>query len=454
MQSGFSCPPIAPRPFVAPNPPAALISRSLLLYRVLSVLALVFYAPWALLRSGLGIRKMGDLRGRLGFGIAPDLDGGVWVHAVSVGEVAVARNLLAELARKVPERRLGLSVTTSAGAEMARRALPAGVAAFAFPLDLAGPVERALDAVRPGLILLTETEIWPLFLERAARRNVPVALVNGRLSERSFSRYRLAGRSFARVLSRVALFAMQTREDAARIERLGAPAGRVFVTGNVKYDLPPAAPFADALRLASVAGGRPVFVAASTGQGEDEIVLAAWERLAPERRPLLVLAPRRPERFDAVAALVSAAGHALLRRSAPAEAAAPEGAVYLLDSIGELSSLYREARLAFVGGSLITTGGHNPIEAWAAGVPVIVGPHTSNFRDIVRDGRKIGILEVAADGTALARAMGAALSDPAALARRAEAARRAVLESRGAVSRTADLVLPLLSSAPRQAISP
>ncbi|MEP6801006.1 MAG: 3-deoxy-D-manno-octulosonic acid transferase [Acidobacteriota bacterium] len=426
----------------------------MLFYRILSVLALVFYAPWALARSVLGIRKIGDLRGRLGFGRAPDLNGGVWVHAVSVGEVGVARNLLAELARKAPESRLALSVTTDAGAEMARRALPSGVPAFAFPLDLAGPVERALDAVRPGLILLTETEIWPLFLERAARRKIPVALVNGRLSERSFSRYRLAGRSFARVLSRVALFAMQTREDAARIERLGAPPGKVFVTGNVKYDLPPAPPFSDALRLASAARGRAVFVAASTGPGEDEIVLNAWAGLAPGRRPLLVLAPRRPERFDAVAALVSAAGHPLLRRSVPTAELPPEGSVYLLDSIGELSSVYGEARLAFVGGSLVKAGGHNPIEAWSAGVPVIVGPHTSNFRDIVRDGRDIGILEIVADGAGLGRALAAALQDPEALARRGEAARRAVVESRGAVTRTADLVLPLLSNAPRRAISP
>ncbi len=400
---------------------------------------------------------MGDLPGRLGFGTPPDLDGGIWVHAVSVGEVGVARNLLAELARKTPGRRLGLSVTTAAGAEMARRSLPADVASFAFPLDLAGPVERALAAVRPGLILLTETEIWPLFLDRAARRNIPVALVNGRLSERSFSRYRLAGRAFSRVLSRVALFAMQTREDAARVERLGARADRVFVTGNVKYDLPAAPPFADALRLSSAAGGRPVFVAASTGPGEEEIVLAAWRSIAPERRPLLVLAPRRPERFEAVAALVSTSGHTLLRRSVPAgPASAPDGAgaVYLLDSIGELSSLYREARLAFIGGSLVATGGHNPIEAWAAGVPVIVGPHTGNFADVVRDGIALGILEVVPDAAGLSQVITAALSDPDGLARRGEAASRAVVASRGAVARTADLVLPLLGPAARQAISP
>ncbi|MEO8189352.1 MAG: 3-deoxy-D-manno-octulosonic acid transferase [Acidobacteriota bacterium] len=427
----------------------------MLLYRALSILALVIYAPWALLRSALGLRKMGDLKGRLGLRSWPDLDGGIWVHAVSVGEVGVARNLLAELARKRPGRRLGLSVTTAAGAEMARRSLPAKVASFAFPLDFAVPVERALEAVRPGLILLTETEIWPLFLDRAARRNIPVALVNGRVSERSFSRYRLAGRAFSRVLSRVALFAMQTREDAARVERLGARADRVFVTGNVKYDLPAAPPFADALRLADAAGGRPVFVAASTGPGEEEIVLAAWRSMTPGHRPFLVLAPRRPERFDTVAALVSASGHTVLRRSVPAGAAfASNGEVYLLDSIGELSSLYREARLAFIGGSLIPTGGHNPIEAWAAGVPVIVGPHTGNFADVVRDGISLEILEVVPDAAGLSRAIAAAFSDPDGLARRGEAASRAVVASRGAVARTVELVLPLLEPAAGQATSP
>ncbi|MEP6768166.1 MAG: 3-deoxy-D-manno-octulosonic acid transferase [Acidobacteriota bacterium] len=431
----------------------------MLIYRVLSVLALALYAPYALLRSALGIRKLGNLRGRLGLEPVPALEGGIWVHAVSVGEVAVARNLLGELARKAPDRVLGLSVTTAAGAEMARRVLPANVACFAFPLDLAGPVERALNAARPGLILLTETEIWPLFLERAARRGIPVALVNGRLSERSFSRYRLAKRSFARVLSRVALFAMQTGEDAARIERLGAPGGRVFVTGNVKYDLPLPAPFSDALRLARSAGGRPVVVAASTGQGEDELVLAAWAAVPAADRPLLVLAPRRPERFDAVADLVRQAGYALVRRSSAESPGAGKEAredappVYLLDSIGELSSVYGEARLAFVGGSLVPTGGHNPIEAWAAGVPVIVGPHTSNFRDIVRDGLAIGILEVVRDGPELSRSLAAALADPAGLARRGEAARRAVAEGRGAVARTADLVLPLLPTAVGRAVS-
>jgi 3-deoxy-D-manno-octulosonic-acid transferase len=424
----------------------------LLFYRLLSILALAAYAPYALLQSLTGRRKIGSLRGRMGLLPYPDLSGGIWVHAVSVGEVGVARTLLSELARKAPGRPLGLSVSTAAGIELMRRRPAAGAASFAFPLDLAGPVDRALSRVDPGLVLLTETEIWPLFLERASARGIPVALVNGRLSERSFARYRLAGGWFARVLGRVSLYAMQTEEDAARIRRLGAREDRVFVTGNVKYDLPAPPPFSDAARLAAAAAGRPVLVAASTGEGEEDLVVSAWESVPDEIRPFLAVAPRRPERFDAVAALLRGRGFSVIRRSDPAPGPPPitRFPIYLLDSIGELAALYRGAKLAFVGGSLIPVGGHNPIEAWAAGVPVLVGPHTDNFREIVAAGERLGILRKVRGAESIAAALQAALADPRALAALGERARAAVAESRGAAARTADLVLPLLRPARRQ----
>ncbi|MET0620863.1 MAG: glycosyltransferase N-terminal domain-containing protein, partial [Thermoanaerobaculia bacterium] len=166
----------------------------MLLYRALAALALTAYAPYAFLRSLTGRRRLGDVRGRLGLSEWPDLAGGVWIHAVSVGEIGVARNLLPELRKRMPGARFGVSVSTAAGRELAERALGREASIYAFPLDLAGPVEKALSETRPGLIVLTETEIWPLFLERAARRGIPVALVNGRISERSFARYRLVGR--------------------------------------------------------------------------------------------------------------------------------------------------------------------------------------------------------------------------------------------------------------------
>ena len=438
------------------------------LYRLLSVLALAAYAPYAMVRSVAGRRRLGSLRGRLGLAPYPDLDGGIWVHAVSVGEVAVARNLISAISRKASGVRLGLSVTTAAGLESARRSAGKGVAVFTFPLDLARPVARALSGVRPGLILLTETEIWPLLLDRARVRGIPVALVNGRVSERSFRRYRIVRRWFARVLENIALFSMQTEEDAARIAELGARKERIRVSGNIKYDLPPAPAFADASRLRTAAAGRPILVAGSTGEGEEAFVLEAWRSL-DSPRPLLALAPRRPERFDPVARLVESRGLTLIRRSSglgtreggPAglesskaigsrQSAIDKPDVYLLDSIGELASLYREASLAFLGGSLVPVGGHNPIEAWAQGVAVLVGPHTENFREATESGQRLGILQPVADGEDLARAFSRALENPGETAARGARARRFVAESRGAADATAESVLKLLESGPRE----
>ena len=415
----------------------------MLLYRFLGGVLLAAYAPFALLRSLTGRRRLGDVAGRLGRVPYPDLDGGIWVHAVSVGEVGVAATLLAALSGKAEGRRLGLSVTTAAGRELAERIVPSGVSVFAFPFDLRGPVDRALTGVRPGLVLLTETELWPLFLERAAARAVPVALVNGRISERSYPRYRLLRRSFARAAQRVSLFLMQSEEDARRMERLGAPPSRIRTLGNVKYDLPVAPPFADAARLERVARGRAVLVAASTAEGEEEAVLEAWTSLSP--RPLLVLAPRRPERFDEVARRVEKAGLPQARRSAADDGGPAD--VYLLDTIGELASLYSHATLAFVGGSLVPKGGHNPIEAWAAGVPVVVGPHTENFRESTARGESLEILTRVADEADLARALADALADSERLARQGAAARRFVSGNRGAADATAREVLLLLPPA-------
>ena len=423
----------------------------MLLYRLLSTLALLLYSPYALLRALAGRRKLGDVRGRLGLASYPDLSGGTWIHAVSVGEVGVARNVLRALGERAPAQPMGLSVTTAAGRQLAETLVEGNVPVFAFPFDLRGPVEKALDGVRPGLVLLTETEIWPLFLERAAARGIPVALVNGRVSTRSFARYALVRAWLSQSLSRVSVFAMQSKLDGERIVALGAPPERVRVTGNLKYDTPEAPPFPDAARLAQAAGGRPVLVAGSTAEGEEDIVLRCWQTL-PAPRPLLVLAPRRPERFDAVASLVGKAGFQVLRRSSPVHPSPVTDhtdPVYLLDSIGELASLYRSATIAFIGGSLVPLGGHNPIEAWAAGVPAIVGPHTQNFRQVVEDGEARGIVRRVAGEAALSRELAREiLASPAATREAGERARRFVAENRGAAVRTIELLLPLL--APRE----
>ena len=424
------------------------------LYRALAVLALAAYAPFAILRSLTGGRRLGDLRGRLGRGPYPRLDGGVWIHAVSVGEIGVARNLLRALRRRLPEDRpFGISVTTAAGRELAARTLSAEAAIFAFPFELSGAVERALDQTRPALIVLVETEIWPLFLDRAAARSIPVALVNGRISTRSLGRYRRIHGFLSGALSRIALFAMQSREDAERIEALGAVPERVRDLGNLKYDLPEPPAFPDAERLRRASGGRAVLVAGSTGEGEEEQILDAWQGLAP--RPLLVLAPRRPERFDSVARLCASRGLSVLRRTAAlsdSRLSTPDASVdvYLLDSIGELASAYRGASLAFIGGSLVATGGQNPIEAWAAGVPAIAGPHMENFREIAARGESLGILERARDPGDLARRLAAALASPAEAGRRGAEAARFVAENRGAAERAADALLGLVPELARR----
>jgi 3-deoxy-D-manno-octulosonic-acid transferase len=416
-----------------------------LVYRLLSILALAAYSPYALARSLAGRYQIGDWKGRLGKTSYPDLTGGVWIHAVSVGEVGVARSLAASMTRAMPGRRLGLSVTTAAGRKLAEDSFGWNAAVFPFPFDLAGPVEKALSCVRPGIVILTETEIWPLFLDRAAARSIPVALVNGRVSDRSFRRYRLAGRFLARTLKKISVFAMQTAEDAERIVALGAPRERVRVTGNIKFERPTPSAFPDASRLEEAAAARPIGIAASTGEGEEALVLEAWSGCRP--RPLLVLAPRRPERFDDVARLVQSRGLSLLRRSAsPAVKVTNPPDVYLLDSIGELASAYAGSRFAFIGGSLIPTGGQNPIEAWSQGVSVIVGPHMENFREIAAAGKARGILQEVANTRELAAAIQSAVADPSQSVARGEDARRFTAESRGAVDRTLELLRPLLET--------
>jgi 3-deoxy-D-manno-octulosonic-acid transferase len=417
-------------------------------------LALAAYAPFALVRSLTGARRLGELRGRLGRRPYPRLEGGVWIHAVSVGEVGVARNLLRALRHRLPDGSpVGISVTTAAGRELAARTLSAEAAIFAFPFELSGAVERALDQTRPSLVVLIETEIWPLFLERAAARAIPVALVNGRISSRSFARYRRIRGFLSGSLARIALFAMQSGEDAGRIEALGAAPERVRDLGNLKYDLPEAPAFPDTERLRRAASGRAVLVAGSTGEGEEELVLDAWSALAP--RPLLLLAPRRPERFDGVARLCASRGLTVLRRSSITNHESPitnSPHVYLLDSIGELASAYRGAALAFIGGSLVATGGQNPIEAWAAGVPAIAGPHMENFREIAARGEALGILERARDSADLSRRLAAAFASPEETARRGAEAARFVAENRGAAERAADALLGLVPGlAQRQA---
>lgn len=407
----------------------------MVLYRVAFGLGLVAYAPFAFLRQAAGGKRIGDWKGRFGLSALPRFSGSIWIHGVSVGEVNAARAILSSL-REETGGPFVLSSSTAAGLAAA-----AGVGsadgAIPFPLDLARPVERALEAADPSLVLLTETEIWPLFLERCARRGVPVAVVNGRISRSSFTRYRRAGRWLAPSLDRIALFAMQTEEDAERIAVLGVPAAKIRVTGNVKFDASGEDRPEVAERLRRLAAGRPVVIAGSTHEGEEAAVLDAWSALEP--RPLLVVAPRRPERFDEVFRRMRERARESVRFSD----AAGEPPAVLLDTVGDLASAFGAADAAFVGGTLAGIGGHNPIEAWAKGVPTAIGPHVSNVRAIVAEGEAAGAAIPVRSSAELAAAWRRLLSDDAGRRARGDAAARLVASHRGAAKKTASAVLPL-----------
>jgi 3-deoxy-D-manno-octulosonic-acid transferase len=411
----------------------------MMLYRLVLATGLVAYAPYAFARESLGGKKVGDWRARFGLTPLPHFHGSIWIHGVSVGEVNAARPILEAIREQSAGVPRVISASTAAGLAVAAT-VTAADASVAFPFDLARPVERALSALDPSLVLLTETEIWPLFLERCARRGVPVAIVNGRISSRSFSRYRRARRWLAASLSRIALFVMQTEEDAERVRALDVPAGKIVVAGNVKFDVAPPEDPAVTERIRAWAAGRRVIVAGSTHEGEEAAVLDAWGALDP--RPLLVIAPRRPERFDEVFRLLGA-------RGAPARRYSEEGArdVVLLNSVGKLASVFAAADAAFIGGTLVPAGGHNPIEAWAHGVPTVFGPHVANMRASAEAGIAAGAAIVAPTAADLAPVLRSLLSDDGARRARSAAAADLVARHRGAARETAGAVLALRKSA-------
>lgn len=400
-------------------------------------------------RAGLG-ERLGRVPARVRLPAAGG-PGSVWVHAVSVGEVLAVSGLVRELRRRRPERRVFVSTTTATGQKLARERF-GEESVFYFPLDFAFALRPWLRVLRPELVVLAETEFWPNLLRLARKSGARVAVVNARISDRSFPRYRRWRGLLRGVLAKVDLFLAQSEEDRRRLVEIGAPAERVQVGGNLKFDLP--APANTALtqelrgRLAR-AGAAPVLVCGSTVEGEEALVLAAFQAvLARFPDALLIMAPRHPERFEAAAELVRASRLALWRRSR-LEAEAPRpGGVLLLDSIGELASIYSLATLAFVGGSLVARGGHNILEPASFGVPIVVGPHTENFRDIVGIFRAAGGVRVVEDPGALAEALLALLEDRA---QREELGRRAaevVRAQTGASARTLAALEDLLGAAP------
>ncbi|MGH9724083.1 MAG: 3-deoxy-D-manno-octulosonic acid transferase, partial [Candidatus Acidiferrales bacterium] len=376
-----------------------------ILYRILSAASILFLAPYYAWRSWRRGEPAGAFRQR--FGIVPleivvraasdstaqiPSAGPIWVHAVSVGEVLAAKPLLEGLRQRFPLRPVFVSTTTETGQKLARERLASAAGIFYFPLDLTFSVRRALVAIRPALVIIMETEIWPNFLREARRRAVPVVFANARISEKSFARYRrwnfFVDVFYEETLRNASLFLAQSPEDAQRLAAMHASPDAIQVTGNMKYDAEPPAPGLLAAWLAGEIRRQerwPVVVAGSVVAGEEEAVLAAYDIVQRQwRHALLIFAPRKPDRFAAAAEITSLGGWTAIRRSSIDQAAPlDENAdVLVLDSIGELGGLYSLADAVFVGGSLVHSGGHNILEpAWFSRTPVF-GPSMENFQEM------------------------------------------------------------------------
>jgi 3-deoxy-D-manno-octulosonic-acid transferase len=310
----------------------------------------------------------------------------IWVHAVSVGEVLAAGRLVKELSASAGQYRVLLSTTTNTGQKLARER--AGFDhAFYFPLDFPWIVRRYLRVLDPVLVVLVETELWPNLLTACRRSQIPIAVVNGRISDRSLPRYLRLRSIWKRILTGISILLTQSEEDAKRFKAIGAPAGRVSFAGNLKFDVRTAEPAAiTAVLREKLEPETRVLVCGSTLEGEEEILLDAFQQLLKKvPNCVMILAPRHPERFGRVAQLMKNRHPQSVRRSnwIKKPAKFKPGTVILLDSIGELASVYALASVAFVGGSLIPAGGHNPLEPAQFAVPVVMGNHYANFRAII-----------------------------------------------------------------------
>jgi len=414
-------------------------------YSAALALGFVLALPWFLWKgraTGKYFRTFRERMGRLPVYLNIDGDRSIWVHAVSVGEVLAARPLIPALKERYPNHRVYLSTTTMTGNEVARKRVRGVDGLFYAPFDWPGPVRKALATLNPSLLVLVETEIWPNLIHEAHRRGARVAVVNGRISEKSFAGYRRIRRFLRRVLSEVDVFLMQGEAHAERIREMGAPGDRVRVTGNLKFDAVEAARTPE--RLARIIDGearrdRPLWVAGSTVAGEEELVLRAFHHVR-ERVPRtgLVLAPRHPERFGEVPALVEAAGFRCLRRTALDPGSWRDGEVVLLDTLGELAQIYPLATVVFVGGSLVPAGGHNILEPAVAGRPVVVGPHMQNFEEIAEKFRAEGAVVQVDSVEELAREVTSLLTDEVRRRSLGERARSLVDRNRGALRATLD----------------
>jgi len=427
----------------------------LFLYNAGLLLALILGAPWWLwrlattskYREGLG-ERLGRVPKRLAERRldADQRQSVIWLHAVSVGEVLAVSRLVAELDTAEPAHRVFISTTTRTGQVLARQRFGAE-RVFYCPLDLPWAVSAYLDALKPALLILAETEFWPNLLTGCHQRGIPVAVVNARISDRSWPRYQRLRSLWEPFLRRLALVLAQSDTDADRLRSLGC--SPVSVSGNLKFDVRNAGESAATAALRHLSGSLRLLVAGSTLEGEETALLAAWPALLSADPALaMVLAPRHPERFASVAELLASRGFPWRRRSNLGDAPLAPGEIVLLDTIGELASVYSLAAVAFVGGSLIPAGGHNPLEPAQFGVPVVMGRHYRNFQamvDDLLDEKAIAITTPADLQTTLVRL----LRNPAEAAALGARGKAAFAKRGGATARTISAIAALLHSGGR-----
>ncbi|HKB68794.1 MAG TPA: 3-deoxy-D-manno-octulosonic acid transferase [Pyrinomonadaceae bacterium] len=390
----------------------------------------------------------------------------IWIHCVSVGETQAARPLVQGLKKRFPQSLIAISTITLTGQNLAREIFKDDAAkVFYFPFDWRWVVRRTLKAINPDVVLVMETELWPGFLRECKVQQIPVALVNGRLSAQSFRRYRPIRKFMTRVLSSLSLALMQTEADAERLRALGMDANKTFVFGNMKFDagtMPDTDSLTTAFRERFKLDASPLILAASTHEPEETIILNSFRQVSSrsETKPRLMIAPRHPERFAEVADLLKTAGLRWVRRTANPEPSDGLAEVILLDSIGELRYVYTLASIVFVGGSIARTGGHNVLEPAAVGAPVIVGFHTYNFQSIMETFSEAGAivqLQPMSDSATiveLGNEISELLINPARRREIGALAQRLVTENRGATERTLRAIDSMIASAPNASQSP
>ena len=426
-----------------------------LLYSLVTLLFVAVASPYLLYQAIRYQKYVGSLSQRLGYlpvSFNLDAESSIWIHAVSVGEVLTARALIPDLRRVYPNLRLFLSTTTMAGQQLAKRNVTGVDAVFYFPFDWAFIVRRTLKLVRPKLFIMMETEIWPNLLRECRRVGVRTILINGRISSRSYPRYRLVRPLFKRVLAHVDRFCVQGEESKRRLIDLGADPARIVVTGSLKFDslsVPDMASHARprdrVLRFFRMPAARAVIVAGSTMREEERVILQAFRRIktaAPQA--LLIVAPRHPERFEDAVNLSQQAALVTVRRTELPIDDEPRAEVVVLDTIGELAHVYQIATVVFVGGSLVDKGGHNILEPAIFGKPIVFGPHMQNFAEIAETFLANHAAVQVQSGRELEDTLVALLTDPVRRARLGAAARALVQSNRGAKDRSLRVIAELL----------